>query len=124
MTTEASEQRDLIKWFRAKYPHYINRTRLSLNGVNLGGGVKAARAINNLKAQGMVKDEADLFFMVPNKHFHGLVIEFKSTTGSHRASDGQLAYLDDLASAGYAAYLCKGIESAKETIESYINDTA
>lgn len=122
--TEAQEQRDLIKWFRDKYPQYVKRTRLSLNGVSLGGGVKAARAINNLKAQGMVKDEADLVFMIPNKHFHGLVIEFKSTTGSHKASDGQLAYLDDLAGDGYAAYLCKGIESAKETIENYLNDTA
>ena len=118
--TEAQEQRELIKWFKSAYPQYEKSVRLSLNGINLGGGQKAARMVANLKAQGMVSGEADLVFLIPAKGFHGLVIEFKSTEGKHPLSDKQSEYLDYMASLGYVAICCKGLIAAQESIVAYL----
>ncbi len=119
--SEWQEQRELIKWFRDAYPQYKGSIRLSLNGVNLGGGKKAAIIINQMKAQGMVLEESDLFFAVPQNYiggFCGLFIEMKAQ--GKKPTEGQLEYLEYQLSMGYAAEWCEGAEEAKRIITEYM----
>ena len=119
--TESQEQKELIDWFKKQYPKYSKSIRLSMNGINLGGGKKAAIMINHLKSQGMVPGESDLFFAIPTKGYHGLFIEFKSTNGAHKLTDDQAEYIGYMTLLGYRAECCKGIEDAKQLISEHIN---
>lgn len=119
--TESQEQKELIKWFKSTYPQYEKSIRLSMSGINLGGGKKASIMINYLRSQGMIDGEADLIFLVPAKDFHGLVMELKSTEGKHELKDNQAEYLDYMASLGYMSICCKGLVSAKESIVAYLS---
>jgi len=118
--TESPEQKELVKWFREEYPQYAKSIRLSMSGINLGGRRKAAIMINFLRAMGMVDGESDLVFLIPANGFHGLVLELKATEGTHPLTPEQADYLDYMASLGYAAMCCKGLEAAKESIIQYL----
>ena len=119
--SEWQEHREVIRWFREEFPEYYQCTRLSLNGVNLPAGKTAAIMINQFKAQGMVKGEADLFFAVPSIRFHGLFVEMKAETGG-KVSEEQRGYLDTMSLLGYQAKVTAGAEAAKEVISNYMED--
>lgn len=116
--SEFQEQKKLIEWFKSEYPELERCVRLSMNGVNLGGDKKAAIIINQMRSQGMVLAESDLFFAVPHKYFSGLFIEMKDygKTPTHE----QQEYLDFMGGLGYAATWCQGFEAAKEVIQDYM----
>lgn len=116
--TEAEEQKEVVAWFRETWPEYEKCIRLSLNGVNLGGGTKAARMINSMKAQGMTVDESDLVFLVPKSQYHGLCIEMKAM--KKKPTAGQLEYLVLMNELGYMAAWCEGAEEAKDLITIYM----
>lgn len=116
--SEYQEQRELIRWYRETYPQYSKCIRLSLNGVSLPPGPKAAIARNQFKSQGMVLAEADLLFCVPNLIFHGLFIEMKDF--GKKATTEQQEYLDFMQSMGYQACICEGAEAAKRVISDYM----
>lgn len=126
--SEASEQKEVITWYRATYPQWDRSIRLSMNGIKLNGGKQASMIINSMKAQGMTKHESDLCFLVPRGTFHGLVIEMKPTDWNpkkmsqkqRKDHQGQLDYLDYMDGLGYMAALCIGKESAIDTIRSYL----
>ena len=111
-------QRELILWFKETYPQFKKCIRLSMNGINLGSGVKAAIMINQMRAQGMTKDESDLFFAVPNEDWHGLFLELKAK-GKKPTSD-QMDYMDEMISNGYMASWCDNLEEARNIITDYI----
>tara|TARA_R110000851_G_scaffold133381_3_gene268202 strand:- start:8912 stop:9304 length:393 start_codon:yes stop_codon:yes gene_type:complete len=116
--SEFQEQKTLIAWFRAQYPQYEKCIRLSLNGINLPPGKTAAIMINQMKSQGMVKSESDLFFAIPNMEYHGLFIEMKDF--EKKATPEQQKYLDFMQSLQYEAAVCVGAEAAKEVITNYM----
>lgn len=119
--SEYSEQKIVIQWWRDTYPQYEKAIRLSLNGLNLGSGVRAAKIINQMKAQGYVKGESDLFIAVPQNHiggFCGLFIEMKDF--DKKPTDDQLAYLEYQLSMGYATCWCEGAEAAIKVISEYM----
>jgi len=116
--SEYQEQREVIRWFREKYPAYIKCTRLSLSGVNLPAGKKAAIMINQFKSQGMVKGEADVLFCVPNANYSGLFVEMKAEGG--RATQDQEDYIVVMRVLGYAACVIEGAEAAKKMIAAYM----
>ena len=116
--TEFTEQRTLIAWFRATYPKYEKCIRLSLSGVNLPFGPKAARMINQFKSQGWVKGESDLFFAIPNLTFHGLFVEMKAEGG--KATLEQLDYIEVMLNLGYQALVIEGAEAAQQAITDYM----
>lgn len=113
-------QRDLIKWFKETYPQYQKCIRLSMNGINLGGGVKAARIINQMRSQGMTKDESDLFFAIKAKGFGGLFLELKDK--GKAPTDSQADYLDEMMRNGYCADWCDNLDEAKRMVSNYIGD--
>lgn len=118
--SEWTEQREVIKWFKDTYPQYERSIRLSMNGVNLGGGKKAAIMINQMKAQGMVAEEADLFFALSSRGYHGLFLELKDF--GKKPTKGQSEYLAYQRAMGYEAEWCEGAEEAIALIKNYIGD--
>ena len=117
--TEWTEQREVIKWFKSIYPQYEKSIRLSMNGLNLGGGKKAAIMISQAKSQGMVPGESDLFFAVPRGKYHGLFVEMKAI--GKKPTPDQLEYLYYQVSMGYKAEWCEGAEAAIKVISDYMN---
>lgn len=116
--SEFQEQKELIKWFRSAYPKYGKTIRLSMNGINLGGGVKAARIINQMKSQGMTKHESDLFFAVPNNDYFGLFLEMKAD--GEKPGKDQIEYLEDMSSLGYLATWADSADGAMKIIKEYM----
>ncbi|PHR99252.1 MAG: hypothetical protein COA78_25245 [Blastopirellula sp.] len=116
--SEFTEQKELIRWWRDTYPQYAKCVRLSLNGINLPPGKKAAMMINQMKSQGMVLAESDLFFGVPNLTYHGLYVEMKDF--GKVATPEQEEYLEVQRSMGYEAVVLEGAEAAKEFIQEYM----
>lgn len=117
--TELQEQIAIFQWanlMTKKYPilKYMNA---SLNGVRLTIG-QATLA----KKSGMVKGYPDIFLPVRNKTHNGLFIELKRVKNGV-VSPEQKDFISFLNSQGYLAIVCKGSQSAIETIESYLNNT-
>lgn len=119
---EDDEQKALMQWAR------FARLRGVLVSDHLvaipNGGKRNVREAARLKAQGVKSGVSDLFLALPAKGFCGLWIELKApktpTSAAGRPSQAQLDWLDRMAMVGYAAQLCYGWQSAKESIESYL----
>lgn len=120
--SEYHEQVAVVKWFRLQYPGLDKAIRLSLNGINLSGGTKAYRIMNQLKAQGLTVGESDLAFLVPRTGYHGLVVEMKTTEG--KTTPEQDSYLRFMESLGYFATACYGHQHGIETIKAYMEGNA
>lgn len=116
--SEFQEQKELVSWFRAKYPAHSRCLRLSLNGINLPAGRRGAMMMSQCKSQGLTLGESDLFFAIPNLLYHGLFIEMKA--GKGKATQDQLDYLIVMDSLGYQTAVITGAEKAKQFIEDYM----
>lgn len=117
--TEKEEQKAVVKWFRCQYRKYWRCLIAIPNGAFLAGDMQArVRQAASLKAQGLVPGVSDLFLAIPKKEFHGLWIEMKTPKG--RGTVEQVEFSSLMAELGYAAFICKGQESAIETIKKYM----
>ena len=114
--SEFEIQKELIKWFRAEWSQYEKCIRLSMNGINLGKN--APRIINQMKSQGMVPDESDLFFAVPKGKQHGLFLELKAP--GKKPTAGQQEYLDEMWVNDYWAEWVDNLEDAKQIVNDYM----
>lgn len=117
--TELQEQIAIFQWadlMKGKYPmlKYMNA---SLNGVRLTIG-QATLA----KKSGMVKGYPDIFLPVRNETYNGLFIELKRVKNGV-VSNEQKDFISFLNSQGYLAVVCKGSQTAIDTIKSYLNNT-
>jgi hypothetical protein len=122
MATEFEEQREVVAWFREKWPQHQKSLRLSLNGLNLGGGKKAAMIINQIKSQGAVLGEADLVILMPRMGYGALVIEHKAENDKKGPSDEQLDYIGYHNMIGNKALVTKGVQQFKDAILEYMNN--
>ena len=122
MATEFEEQREVVAWFREKWPQHQKSLRLSLNGLNLGGGKKAAMIINQIKSQGAVLGEADLVILLPRMGYGALVIEHKAENDKKGPSDEQLDYIGYHNMIGNKALITKGVQKFKDAILEYMNN--
>ena len=84
------------------------------------GGSRNKAEAKKLKRQGVRAGVPDLFFPVAKRGYHGLFIELK--VGKNKATEKQLQWLDFLNGQGYKAVVCVGFDSAKETIDWYMED--
>ena len=110
---EHKQQVALFKWLRLQHPKAYALTFAVPNGANTG-----QRQGAYMKAEGLKSGVPDIMMMVPGGGFHGLCIEYKTEKG--RPSPAQLEWLDKLGGAGYMAAMCKGLDAAMETINSYL----
>ena len=118
--SEFSEQREVVAWFRKTWPEHAMSIRLSMNGINLGGGVKAARIIKQMKSQGMVVGESDLALLLPKGGYGCLLIEHKSEEDTNGASESQLDYAGYHNMIGNLAVFTKGVDDMKKVIQEYM----
>lgn len=119
--SEWHEQRELIGWFRSKWPEFEKSIRVSMNGLNLGGGVRAARMVNQMRAQGMIDGEADIVLALPKGGYGALVLEHKAQGGNHKVQNNQQEYLDYHNGIGNCAVATTGVEAAKAAILTYMD---
>ena len=118
--SEFEEQKQVVAWFKEKWPQHAKSLRLSLNGLNLGGGKKAAMMINQIKSQGAVIGEADLAILLP-KGGHGcLIIEHKALHATVGATVNQLDYIGYHNLIGNRALVTKGVVDMKAAITEYM----
>ncbi len=118
--TETKEHKILVNWFRETWPEHRKCIRVSLSGLNFGGGKKAAIMINHIRALGVEDGESDLAFMVPRGKYHALVLEHKATESAHKLSDSQRQYLDYHEQIGNCAVSTRGVEAAQAAIRAYM----
>ena len=118
--SEFNEQLDVVKWFKETWPEAASSLRVSLNGLNLGGGKKAAIMISQMKSQGMVIGEADIAILIPKSPYGCLLLEHKASDSAHKLTDDQVKYLDYHNSIGNCAVSTRGVEAAKAAITTYM----
>ena len=111
---EAADQEALFAWAE------LMRGRLP--GIELmhhipNGGSRNPVEAARLKAQGVKPGVPDICLPVARRGYHGLYIEMKADGG--RLSKDQKERLSALREQGYAAYVCRGWESARRLIMKY-----
>jgi len=119
--SEWHEQRDIIAWFKAYYPKHARSIRVSMNGLNFGGGRKAAIMISQMRAQGMVEGESDIAILIPTDEYGCLVLEHKASDSAHKLTPEQADYLEYHESIGNCAVSTRGTEAAKAAIKTYMD---
>lgn len=114
--TEHAEQVQLFTWARwqsAKYPE------LELMHAIPNGGLRNKKTAALLAAEGVKSGVCDIFLPSAHCGYHGLYIEMKRTKGG-RVSDEQNKFIEEVTEQGYAAFVCKGFEAAREIILAYL----
>jgi hypothetical protein len=113
---EHQEQVALFAWADlqlAKYPELYDMYAIP-NWFGLGTKASGGKA----RAEGRKAGVPDVVLPVARYRYHGLYIEMKAPKGS--ATAAQLDWITRLRHRGYAARVCVGFESARETIETYL----
>lgn len=113
---EADEQEIVITWAgmnRGKYPalFWLFHTP--------NGGSRHPAEAAHLKKMGVKPGVPDLCLPYPVEPWHGLWIEMKSLTGKPTALQKQ--WIEQLRANGYAAFVCRGAESAINCLLAYLN---
>lgn len=72
------------------------------------------------KNRGVVAGVSDMLMLIPNKHYHGLCIEFKTPIGHQ--SDVQVVWQQLIEKQGYLYVVCRSLEQFKEIIDNYLAD--
>ena len=115
--SEAEHQKNLFTWARhpatlKKYPE-LALMFCTGNGIRLTFG-----AAKKFKNQGNLSGVPDVILLVPRKGKYGLLIEMKKIKGV--VSDSQEKFIGAMNDNGYLAVVAYGFESAKKTIEEYL----
>lgn len=120
MSTETTEQRQFIKWFREEYPEYVNSLRCSMNGIKMRTRRWGSWLWNIMQSLGAQKHEADIALMLPMGKYHGLIVEHKGADMRHELSGAQQAYLDYHNEIGNLAMSTRGLEALKAAVKGYL----
>jgi len=113
--TEDQDQAALIRWFDLQYPALRGRLAACPNG-----GFRNKVTAVNLKRTGARAGYPDLNLLTPRNGYYGLFIEMKRAKGG-TLSPEQKDWLEWLSEQGFMAVVCKGFDSAKNTIQEYLN---
>lgn len=84
------------------------------------GGRRDAVTGALLKAEGVKAGVSDLNFDLPNRFYHGLRIEIKTSIG--RQSKVQKAYQLAVEAVGYKYVVCRSLDEFMKIITDYLND--
>lgn len=110
---ESRIQQACVKWFRLQYPHLWQL----LFAVPNGGKRDGLQGVI-LQREGVVAGVSDLILLVPSKGYHGLCIEMKTQTGTHRQR--QVEWQHEVERVGYRYVLCRSIESFIAQVNDYL----
>jgi len=118
--TEHDEQAVVVRWFDLSFPKLRGRLFAVPNGAHLAGtAAQRSGKMHRAKAEGLRIGVPDLWLPVSRNGLHGLVIEMKRVSGSKTTAE-QIDWLEWLGEQGYMAVLCKGADSAIETLKAYL----
>lgn len=115
---ERQEQIELFRWAANEAGMY---PELKLMYHIPNGEHRSKSTAAMLKHMGVKAGVPDIFLSVPRGGYHGLYIELKRRKGGS-TTDNQDSWIDALRKQGYRAEVCKGWESARETILDYIRE--
>lgn len=121
--TEKEEQKAVIDWADAHIDIAppLEWLHADLNGIPLpGSATTRARIINSMKAQGMKPGILDLSLDAARRGYHGLKIDMKRVRGG-KVLEGQIEYMDYLASEGYLGQICQGANKAIGLLKWYLD---
>lgn len=114
--TEFQEQAALFEWAtlsECKYP------ALKWLYAIPNGGKRDIITATNLKRTGVKPGVPDICLPVARNGFHALYIELKRVSGG-AVSASQRIWLNALTEQGFKAVVCKGWETARDTILDYL----
>ena len=113
---ESQAQSAVFKWAdlqQCKYP------ALKMLFAIPNGGKRSIVTASILKREGCRRGVPDIILLHPSGGFHGLAVEMKKEKGGV-VSPEQKEWIKNLNDEGYSAHVCKGAESAIETIKHYL----
>lgn len=110
---ESTIQSACVRWFRYQYPQH------TIFAIPNGGNRDAITGAI-MKKEGVLAGVADLFIMLPNKHYHGMFIEMKTKEG--RQADSQKMFQFRCEVNGYKYVLCRSFEQFVAEFENYLTD--
>lgn len=114
-TEEHDIQCACVNLFRLQYPEY----RLLLFAVP-NGGLRSVTTAKHLKAEGVMPGVSDLILLIPNRHYHGLLIEMKKPSGRQTAS--QVNFQTAAEKQGYLYAIAHSIDEFMNIIKNYFNN--
>lgn len=112
---ESNIQINCVAWFNLLYPQYRGLLFSVPNG-----GARNKRTACILKAEGVVAGVADLILFVPNKTYHALCIEMKTSKGVQRET--QKEWQNKVENKGYKYIICRSFDQFVTEIEKYLCD--
>lgn len=116
-------QKSVCKYLNNQYPNVLF---LSDTIANVKLNVRQGARNKTIQKAGF--KTPDLIILQPNNLYHGLFIEFKTSSPFKKDGtilknehlEGQLKSIQDLNNRGYYAQFCWTFEMAKETIDKYL----
>ena len=110
---ESNIQKACIKWFSLQFPD-LRPVMFAVGNGGFRNKIEAAI----MKGEGVTAGVADVLFLYPNKHYHGLCIEFKTPTG--RQTDSQKAFARNVEKHGYKYIIARSLQEFISELKSYI----
>lgn len=108
-------QAQAVKWFNLRYPHLRGLLFAVPNG-----GARSAKTGAVLKREGVVSGVSDLLLLVPNKEYHGICLEAKTSKG--KQTDNQKKWQEAVERNGYRYVVFHSVGEFIDAIEDYLRD--
>lgn len=102
-----------VKWFRTQY----QELRPYLFAVP-NGGRRDETTARKLKDEGVVAGVSDLILLIPNKDYHGLLIEMKTETG--KQSQYQIDWQCSMEKQGYRYVICRSLYEFIKVVKTHL----
>ena len=103
------------RWFDLQYK---NLSRLLFAVPN--GHLRNVRIAIKLKAEGVVARVSDMILLVPNKHYHALLLEFKTNKG--RQTSEQIKFETLATQFNYKYVIIKDLKTFIDVINDYLSN--
>lgn len=120
---EAVIQKECFVWFWNTYPQYRRLLFHVENEATVTGyETQTQRKIRGArrKMMGVVEGVSDMVGLIPNKRYHGICVEFKTSTG--RQSPAQVLWQGKVEAEGYYYFVPRSLDDFKREINEYLND--
>ncbi len=112
---ESSLQQACKRWFNLQYPHYARLFYAVPNG-----GSRNYKEAVKMKREGIVAGVSDMVLQIPNSHFHGMNVEFKTKTG--RQSPHQKEFEKAVTEMGYRYVIVRDVSEFVRIVKEYLAD--
>lgn len=113
---ESQIQQSCFTWFRLQFPDLAKLMFAVPNG-----GHRRRIEAKIMKAEGVTAGVADVLFLYPNSEYHGLCIEFKTSTGRQQLS--QKEFQQAVEARGYKYAIVRSVDDFIDLVKNYVFKT-